>query len=101
MRLSPLNIDARMIAAVSTLRRLPDPMVQQFGSSWPDVVRESIESYGYDKPTKVKAASSARATSFAAPGSAVPDDRIGQRKCRCERARQLCMWRNSNCSWNF
>ncbi len=63
MPFTPLDIDARMIAAVSTLRRMPDPMVQQFGSSWPDVVRESIESYGYNAPTKIESAPTARDTS--------------------------------------
>lgn len=31
-----------------------------FGSGWPDVVRESIESYGWNPATKVKLAPSAR-----------------------------------------
>lgn len=59
MHFTPLDIDARMIAAESTLRRLPEPMLRGFGSGWPDVVRDSVESYGYT-PTKVRAAPSAR-----------------------------------------
>jgi len=52
-------VEDRMIAAESTLRRLPEEALRGNNSSWPDVVRESFEAYGYN-PNKIKTRPSPR-----------------------------------------
>ncbi len=50
------TIEVRILTALKTLRALPDPdakIWRQFDGqsiSWPEVVRESQEAYGYDEP---------------------------------------------------
>ena len=40
-------VEARLIEAVDTLKRIPVPDIQRTVTRWPDVVRDSREAYGY------------------------------------------------------
>jgi len=47
------RVKARLKEAAQTLRRLPRERIGAALTSWPDVVRQSAEAYGYDK-TRVR-----------------------------------------------
>lgn len=50
MSLSPAQIADRIEAAALTLRRLPNPSgsgARGYGTSWPDVVHDAQQAYGY------------------------------------------------------
>ncbi|GAB4227862.1 MAG: hypothetical protein Kow0032_07460 [Methyloligellaceae bacterium] len=46
--LAPAEIEERLEAAARTLRRLPDHHVPGYRSSWPEVVHDARQAYGYD-----------------------------------------------------
>ena len=48
---TPKLVAKRFEYAAETMRRLPAVRVQGYVSSWPPVLREYFESYGYDRPT--------------------------------------------------
>ena len=44
---TPKLVEAYLAEAADTLRRLPEPRVRGYGSSWPEVIREAWEAYGW------------------------------------------------------
>lgn len=49
MRMSLTDVADRVEQAAHTLRRLPKVTVQGFFGTWPPIVREAMEAYGWDE----------------------------------------------------
>lgn len=48
-RWTPSMVEDRMVEAADTLRRLPDTRVRGYASTWPPVVHEFWEAFGWDE----------------------------------------------------
>lgn len=46
-RWTPKMVEARFEEAADTLRRLPTQRIQQYRSTWPAVIRDAAEAYGW------------------------------------------------------
>jgi hypothetical protein len=46
---TPIMVEERIAEAVDTLRRLPEPRVQGYATTWPPIVRDYWESFGWDE----------------------------------------------------
>lgn len=46
-RWTPKKVEARLEEAADTLRRLPTQRIQQYRSTWPAVIRDAAEAYGW------------------------------------------------------
>jgi len=49
-RWTPLRVEERLVEAADVLRHLPEPKVQGFFSTWPPVVHEFWEAFGWETP---------------------------------------------------
>jgi hypothetical protein len=61
--MTPSEVESRFEEAASTLRRLPDRRVPGYFSTWPPIVRDAIEAYGYDPARAPRIAPSPQAIS--------------------------------------
>ncbi|MBL0143837.1 MAG: helix-turn-helix domain-containing protein [Betaproteobacteria bacterium] len=46
------TVDARLVEAVRTARRLPPARVRGHFNAWPEIIREEWETYGVDEPDR-------------------------------------------------
>ena len=47
-RWTPSMVEERLVEAADVLKRLPEVRVQGYFSTWPPIVREAAEAYGWD-----------------------------------------------------